>query len=130
VVYTPTLLRSAYHPPLPSRRQESPRWMNALAWKAFDALTHRALAPGINAIRGTWGCLRWTRFRGISRAFPSCSPAIRCVSPAPPDWAPLRVTTTGPLFYEDDAPLDPRGRGVSRRRAAAGFRGVRQRAGA
>jgi vancomycin aglycone glucosyltransferase len=107
VVYSPTMLHSSHHPPFVASQQGMPRWMNAIAWAASDAILNRMLGGSINAARAK---LDLPPARSISRhLFESWPVLLACdpvVAPAPPDWTALDVTATGPWFYDDPAPLD------------------------
>jgi UDP:flavonoid glycosyltransferase YjiC (YdhE family) len=108
VMYSPTALRSRHHPPIMATRQGLPRWVNALTWKASDAVLHAMLAGAVNAERGRRGL---APVASVSRHFfeehpvlMACDPVI---APAPPDWAGYDVDVTGPWFHDDAAALDP-----------------------
>ena len=107
VMYSPTMLRSAYHPPLVARAQEMPRWVNALRWKLSNAVLHRMLAAPLDSARAK---LALPGVKSVAKhlfeerpVLLACDPVV---APAPPDWSRFKVTTTGPWFYDDPAPLD------------------------
>ena len=58
VVYSPTMLRSAHHPPFVARLQGLPRWMNSLLWSLSDSMIHRMLAGPLNGAREKFGLAR------------------------------------------------------------------------
>ena len=70
VMYSPTMLRSAYHPPLVARAQEMPRWLNALTWKLSNAVVHRMLAEPINSAREAGIAARRFRAEALVRGTP------------------------------------------------------------
>jgi UDP:flavonoid glycosyltransferase YjiC (YdhE family) len=55
VIYAPTLIRSASHPPMIARWQTAPRWVNRLLWKAGDRMASRIFLEPINIERGEAG---------------------------------------------------------------------------
>ncbi len=107
VAYSPLLLRSAYHPPIFASLQGLPRWANSVLWSISDVVLGLMKAP-LNAERAKLGLapIRSTAehlFEGV----PYLLACDEMVAPRPPDWSRYDVTTTGPWFYDDPAPLDP-----------------------
>jgi UDP:flavonoid glycosyltransferase YjiC (YdhE family) len=109
VMYVPTMLRSAHHPPLMGKLQGSPRWVNRLRWKLADAGINAVLRGALNKERARLGL---PPIANASRHLFEERPAILAcdcvVGPAPPDWNGYDVTVTGPLYYDDPAALDAR----------------------
>ncbi len=107
VIYQPTLIRSSHHPPIIARWQSAPHWVNRALWWASDRMSTRIFIEPINVERRRLGLAPVDSFeRHILAGVPyllACDPVV---VPAPPDWAHLDITTTGPWFYDDPAPLD------------------------
>jgi vancomycin aglycone glucosyltransferase len=107
VAYSPTMLHSAYHPALVATIHGMPRWMNTLSSAVSDAIANQMLRAPINAARAKIGLSPVKSVHHhMYETWPvllACDPVV---APAPPDWISLDVTTTGPWFYDDPAPLD------------------------
>ena len=106
VMYQPTLVRSAHHPPMIARWQHGPRLLNRALWWAAEAMSSRIFVEPINRERKRHGLAPVASFeRHVFHGVPymlACDPVV---APAPPDWNDVDITTTGPWFYEDAAPL-------------------------
>jgi vancomycin aglycone glucosyltransferase len=107
VIYAPTLIRSASHPPMIARWQGAPGWINRLLWKVTDRMASRIFVEPINIERAKLGLAAVESFEGhIFGGVPymlACDPVL---APAPPDWSHVDVTVTGPWYYDDPSPLD------------------------
>jgi len=107
VAYSPTLLRSAYHPPIFISRQRLPRWVNALLWKIMDRTTWAVTRRYINSERRTLGMPPIASMTAhLFESFPYLLACDGVLAPTPPDWSRFNVTTTGPWFYDDPLTLD------------------------
>ncbi len=108
VAYSPLLLRSSHHPPIFAPWQGLPRWLNAALWSISDGVLLRLMKRHLNRERAKMGLAPIADvpkhlYEGIPYLL-ACDPVL---APLPPDWARLRVTATGPWFYDDPQSLDP-----------------------
>jgi vancomycin aglycone glucosyltransferase len=107
VAYSPTMLPSAWYPPLMFVWQDLPRWANRLGW-GFVSAVLAAMKPTFNRARARYGLPPIGSMRRYLLDEPhyllACDPEL---APVPPDWDMRRITITGPWFYDDAATLDP-----------------------
>jgi len=106
VVYQPTALPSAFHPPLIVPWQGLPRWANRILWTVTDAIVGNAFLKPFNQGRQNWrlspmSSLHSYLFDGV----PYFLAADTMLVQRPPDWSRFEVIQTGPWFYEDPEPL-------------------------
>jgi UDP:flavonoid glycosyltransferase YjiC (YdhE family) len=108
VSYSPLVFRSAHHPPIFVTRQGLPRWANAALWAFVDRAVLGAMRAPLNVKRWKLGLapIRSTS-QHLFENIPHLLACDEVVAPRPPDWSRYDVTTTGPWFYDDPAPLDP-----------------------
>ena len=108
VAFSPLLLRSAYHPPIFATRQGLPRWANSALWSFWDHVVLGLMKIPLNAERAKLGLapIR-SATKHLFEGIPYLLACDEVVAPRPPDWSRYDVTTTGPWFYDDPAPLDP-----------------------
>jgi UDP:flavonoid glycosyltransferase YjiC (YdhE family) len=107
VIYAPTLIRSSRHPPMIARWQGAPRWINRVLWSLTERGASRIFLEPINIERAKLGLAPVASFEAhVFGGVPYMLACDALVAPAPPDWTHVDVTTTGPWYYDDPAPLD------------------------
>jgi vancomycin aglycone glucosyltransferase len=85
-----------------------PRWANSALWSFSDNVIFGLMKIPLNAERAKLGLapIRSTP-KHLFEGLPYLLACDEAVAPRPPDWSRYDVTTTGPWFYDDPAPLDP-----------------------